>query len=123
MMITRCVLAVSIVLAGACGVMAQDVRGYIRESVIFAQDQQSIVEVRSGRGFGIPPMPLRRMALLIEIDKERRLARFFRFGGPFGDKGVLREVPFAKDVTFSLDYLPEIYHAINDPAYGRPASG
>ncbi len=76
-------------------------------SVIFTQDQKSIVEVRSGRGAGIPPMPMRRMGLLIEFDKERRLARVFRTQVLGGDTGVLREVPFAKDVTFSLNYHGE----------------
>jgi hypothetical protein len=75
--------------------------------VTFAQDQKSIVEVRSGRAVGTPPMPTRRMGVLIEIDKDKRLARFFRTGAIGGDMGVLREVPFAKDVTFSLYYQGE----------------
>src|SRR5262249_42085476 len=68
-----------------------------------------IVVVRSGRGIGSPPQATRRLGTLIEIDRDRRLARVFRTGGgPLGgDVGVLREVPLAKDATFSLNYQLE----------------
>lgn len=71
--------------------------------VTFTQDQKSVVEVRSGKGVFFP-QPMRRMAVLIEVDTDKRLARVFT-SSLKGDTSKLRDVPLAKDATFSLEFL------------------
>ena len=71
--------------------------------VTFTQDQKSVVEVKSGKGV-FYPQPVKRMAVLIEMDTDKRLARIFT-SSLKGDVSKLRDVPLAKDATFSFDYL------------------
>lgn len=80
----------------------QDLPAGIFTRVTFTQDQQAVVEVRSGKGVN-HPQPMRRMGVLIEMDAKKRLARFFA-SNPFGDVSMLRDVPLARDATFSLCY-------------------
>ncbi len=72
--------------------------------VTFTQDQKAVVEVRSGKGVGNYPQPMRKQGILIEMDRDKRLARVFATSAK-GDTNMLREEPLAKDATFSLDYL------------------
>lgn len=72
-------------------------------SVTFTRDHKSVVEVRSGKGIGAYLPAMRRLGVLIDVDRDKRLARIFR-SNPKGDVSVLREWPLAKDATFSLNY-------------------
>ena len=71
--------------------------------VTFTQDRKSVVEVRSGKWIGPQLPPMKRLGVLIDVDKDKRLARVFRTN-PKGDISMLHELPLAKDATFSLSY-------------------
>jgi hypothetical protein len=70
--------------------------------VTFTPDKKAVVEVRAGKGVN-DPQPLKKMAVLIDTDPKKRIARFFA-SSPFGDVSMVREVPLTSDATFSLCY-------------------
>ena len=63
-------------------------------NVTFTQDRKSVVEVRSGKEFGYL-QPMKRMGVLIEMDKDKRLARVFR-SNLKGDISDLRRFPWRR---------------------------
>jgi hypothetical protein len=81
----------------------KDLTAGAEAGVTFTQDRNSVVEVRSGKWVSHQLLPMKRIGVLVDVDKDKRLARVFRTN-PKGDISMLHELPLAKDATFSLSY-------------------